>query len=222
VPRRSATKARPKHPKGQRSQARRREILEAAERAFGRSGYWGATLAEIAEEVGITQPALYRYFTSKRALFIEALALRQEDLEARVQGALAAPGSPLEKLERIARAATDLIFDHPEMAMLRVQATALGAQDDEVGRGVRETISRMLAGHQGLLEAAAAEGLLGANVAPATAASVIAGLAYLLYVTLTVGHPLASREEAHRAVDGWLALFAAADGPPGPRSTQPD
>ena len=198
---------------GERARARRREILEAAERAFARAGYAGATTAGIARDVGLTQPALYRYFPSKRALFIEALALRQSDLEARVRDALTTPGSALEKLERIARASTDLIFDHPEMAMLRVQATAVGAQDDEVGRGVRETISRMLEGHRALLENAAREGRLDGRVDPETAAAVIAGLAYLLYATLAVDHPIATREAAHRSIDGWLALFAASPPP---------
>lgn len=196
-----------------RSEARRREILEAAERVFGRAGYATATTSEIAEEVGISQPALYRYFPSKHALFVEALALRQGDLDTCVHDALAAPGSALEKLERIARSSTDLIFDHPEMAMLRIQATALGAQDDEVGRGVRETITHMLDGHRALLENAAREHLLDARVDPSVAASVIAGLAYLLYATLVVNHPIATREQAHRSIDGWLALFAATTKP---------
>ena len=60
-------------PKGRRALARRREIVEAAERVFGRAGYWSATMADIAAEVHITQPALYRYFRSKRDLFLEAL-----------------------------------------------------------------------------------------------------------------------------------------------------
>lgn len=199
---------------GKRSEIRRREILEAAERVFGRSGYVAATTAEIAAEVGISQPALYRYFPSKRALFIEALALRQADLEACVRDALTEPGTPLEKLERIARRSTDLIFDHPEMAMLRIQATALGAQDDEVGRGVRETMTQMLEGHRALLEAAAREELLDARVDPELAAHVIAGLAYLLYAMLAVDHPTPSRAQGQRSIDGWLALFRAgrADG----------
>ena len=48
-------------------------MLETACRAFARSSYRGATTAEIAREAGITEPILYRYFDSKRDLYLACL-----------------------------------------------------------------------------------------------------------------------------------------------------
>ena len=44
---------------------RRDQILDAAAEAFGRRGFDGVTVAELAESVGITAPALYRHFGAK-------------------------------------------------------------------------------------------------------------------------------------------------------------
>ena len=52
---------------------RRREILGVALRAFAELGYHGASMSDIASDVGITKAALYVYFPSKEELFAEVL-----------------------------------------------------------------------------------------------------------------------------------------------------
>ena len=47
---------------------KREEILAAAERCFARSGFHGATIAQICDEAGISPGHLYHYFTSKEAI----------------------------------------------------------------------------------------------------------------------------------------------------------
>jgi AcrR family transcriptional regulator len=49
-------------------EARRQSILEAAVRVFSTRGVRAATMAEIAEEAGLSAGALYRYFESKQDL----------------------------------------------------------------------------------------------------------------------------------------------------------
>jgi AcrR family transcriptional regulator len=53
--------------------ARRRAILDAALRVFAAGSYSGATTAEIARAVGVTEPILYRHFASKRDLYLACL-----------------------------------------------------------------------------------------------------------------------------------------------------
>ena len=36
---------------------------------FGRAGYHGASMNDVAEAAGVTKPVLYQHFDSKRALF---------------------------------------------------------------------------------------------------------------------------------------------------------
>jgi len=47
----------------------RESILQAAERQFYRSGFEGVPMRRIADEVGISVSAVYKYFTNKKALF---------------------------------------------------------------------------------------------------------------------------------------------------------
>jgi AcrR family transcriptional regulator len=51
--------------------ARRRQILEGAQRAFSQHGYDGATVAKIEEETGLSRGAIFNYFGSKQDLFVE-------------------------------------------------------------------------------------------------------------------------------------------------------
>jgi AcrR family transcriptional regulator len=52
---------------------RRRTVLDAACRVFVRSSYRGATTADIAREAGISEPILYRHFSSKRELYLACI-----------------------------------------------------------------------------------------------------------------------------------------------------
>jgi AcrR family transcriptional regulator len=58
---------------------RREEILAVATEAFGRSGYRGVSLADIATRVGISQPGLLHHFRSKDELLIAALERRDAE-----------------------------------------------------------------------------------------------------------------------------------------------
>jgi TetR/AcrR family transcriptional regulator len=48
-------------------------ILNAAETLFARQGYQATTIKQVASQVGVQGPALYKHFTNKRALFEEVL-----------------------------------------------------------------------------------------------------------------------------------------------------
>jgi len=53
----------------------RTRILESAHRVFSQKGYREATMDEIAEGLGLSKPALYRYYNSKEELFREIFRL---------------------------------------------------------------------------------------------------------------------------------------------------
>ncbi len=72
----------------------RADILNAAARAFARTGYQSVTMRDIAREAGYTAAALYTYFENKQEIvaalvklvvdeFLEQLVLRADTLRAR-------------------------------------------------------------------------------------------------------------------------------------------
>jgi AcrR family transcriptional regulator len=75
----------------------RRRLVRAAESAFSRFGYEGASLEWIAAEAGYTRGALYFNFSDKESLFSEVLRLHME--------------SNIAALERIDRLKPEKIFD---------------------------------------------------------------------------------------------------------------
>ncbi len=81
TPARSATDAAPaRTPRPRRTRPatleRREEILRAAMRVFGSKGYHQGSLAEVAEQVGITHAGVLHHFGSKDRLLTEVLEFR--------------------------------------------------------------------------------------------------------------------------------------------------
>lgn len=56
------------------------KILEVARQKFAQGGYKGVSLNSLAEEVGISKPALYYYFKSKEDLYAEIVMSAINDL----------------------------------------------------------------------------------------------------------------------------------------------
>ncbi|WP_377272738.1 TetR/AcrR family transcriptional regulator [Peterkaempfera sp. SMS 1(5)a] len=63
---------------GRRQEDRREEILRAAFDVFAERGYHRASIATIAERVGLSQQGVLHYFPSKRLLLAEVLRLRDQ------------------------------------------------------------------------------------------------------------------------------------------------
>lgn len=59
---------------------RERQMLEAAIISFGRHGFHGASMDQIAEDAGISKPMLYAYFDSKEGLYIACIRRAGLDL----------------------------------------------------------------------------------------------------------------------------------------------
>ena len=70
TPKASPTPAAPRRRKGARTAER---ILDAAEALFAERGYAGATLRDVAAEVGLRTPSLYNHFPSKKSLYAAVL-----------------------------------------------------------------------------------------------------------------------------------------------------
>jgi AcrR family transcriptional regulator len=64
-------------------EGRRGQILDAALAVFAEKGYEAGTMREIAARVGVTEPALYRHYAGKEALFEDLVAVAGDHIAER-------------------------------------------------------------------------------------------------------------------------------------------
>ncbi|OTA26046.1 hypothetical protein B9G54_06215 [Alloscardovia macacae] len=57
---------------------RRMQIIHAATTVISRKGYWGFSLREVADELGLSEPAVVYHFKNKTALLIAVLEYRDD------------------------------------------------------------------------------------------------------------------------------------------------
>ena len=70
--------------RNRRGQDRREQVLEVAIDAFGAEGFRGATTADIATQVGLTEPGLLYHFPSKQQLLLSVLEEREAEFDRRL------------------------------------------------------------------------------------------------------------------------------------------
>jgi AcrR family transcriptional regulator len=132
----------------------REKALSSALALFSTHGYHGASMRQIASQVGVTEAALYRHFASKRDLFE---ALLQED----------GPASELERLDgvpldaqmdevvgEVARRSLIILRRHEQVSRLLILESLGG--DEAAQRNHAELLRRWRTGIDAVLERAAA------------------------------------------------------------------
>ena len=96
-----------------RGEATRRQILEAAGRAFADRGIAGASLNDIIKAAGVTKGGFYFHFPSKEALALAVLRNKQEQWAGRVMSATMRHGSAIEQLDAMVDALIELHEQDP-------------------------------------------------------------------------------------------------------------
>ncbi|GAA4889011.1 MULTISPECIES: TetR/AcrR family transcriptional regulator [Saccharopolyspora] len=69
--------------------ARRAQLLEAAQHVFVHNGYHAAAMDDIAERAGVSKPVLYQHFPGKLELYLALLDKHGTELVTRVREAIA-------------------------------------------------------------------------------------------------------------------------------------
>ena len=104
-----------------RGAATRHKILDVAEQEFARSGFAGAHLQHIAEQVGVQKTALYYYYRSKAALYEAVLVRMLEAFDQTVSKAIDAPESPAGRLARLGDALNDLLSERRNYSQILIR-----------------------------------------------------------------------------------------------------
>ena len=101
--------------------ARRRQILDVATREIAASGFRGASLAGIADSVGVSQPGLLHHYPSKAALLLAVLEQKSEEDAKLVDEVFADPDGSVEQAMTALVAANQR---HPERIRLHAITSA--------------------------------------------------------------------------------------------------
>lgn len=210
------TKARPKAaPKRRRApkragHERREEILERARGVFAKANYAKVGTADLARAAGVSEPALYRYFSGKREIYIETLKATGARLIDIWREVAAGTADPLEALRAIGLG----YYEHlrGRSPVLRLFYEALAEIDDpEIRRTVRENFLTMVGFVEGLLLEGRARGRLRAGVN----ARIAAWQFMAIGLSFDVIHLLGLDEELdRRTVAAWGDLYLDAVGAP--------
>lgn len=110
---------------------RRQQILDSAMKVFIERGYNGATTLDIAKEAGVSEVTLFRYFPSKKEIFMEGiepiLITTLKESIVKVNGL-----EPVEKLKYVLKDRIKFISDHHEVIKLILMESQINPEVAEI------------------------------------------------------------------------------------------
>ncbi len=119
---------------------RKSTLVEEAIRQFGREGYNGASLDQIATAVGVRKQTLLYYFATKEILLEACLTAAGERLALEISQALEGKETYWDRAEAVIHAVFALAEEWPEFPMFVREAGRLGPEAFERFAGVIEPL----------------------------------------------------------------------------------
>ncbi|MDZ7338122.1 MAG: TetR/AcrR family transcriptional regulator [candidate division KSB1 bacterium] len=143
-------------------QARRAEIMCAAEALFSERGYHEVTMEAIAERAELSKGAVYLYFASKEELFFSLLRDRALAFLGTLESAMQEPGSFIERLTCMVQRYFAFFEKHrPFFKLIHAEKSRMDAQvADEFRREVTELFARFIDFWERVMETGKREGVL--------------------------------------------------------------
>jgi len=152
----------------------REALIAAGRELFALHGYDGASVRAITARAGANLGAITYHFGSKRALYDEVVRRCLEPLAERVLTLMQGGGTPLDRIETVARAFVEYLRANPDIPRLMLQALVHG---QEPPRAALPTIGRV----HGALTALVREGQADGSIRPGDPALLAIGV---------ISHPL--------------------------------
>lgn len=103
---------------------RREEILETAASLFARHGYSETDTQVLADKLGVGKGTLYRYFPSKRELFLATVDRVMRKLGEQINACVEEVDDSLEQVTRAVRTYIEFFDDNPDFVELLIQERA--------------------------------------------------------------------------------------------------
>lgn len=103
---------------------RTQQILDAAARLFARHGYADADTQLLADEMGVGKGTIYRYFPSKKALFLAAADRVMRQMREQIDLAIKNVFDPLDRIAVAIRTFLEFFASNPDFVELLMQERA--------------------------------------------------------------------------------------------------
>ena len=156
------------------SESRQTEIIETVLKLAAEHSPGLITTQEIADQMGVTQGAIFRHFPNKEAIWLACLAWVELKLLAALERAAQEAASPREGLQRVFFAHVDFVLARPGVPRLIFNELQQAA-DSPVKKAVRRMLERYRQLVSGLLLAAMASGEIAADLNINAAATLFIG-----------------------------------------------
>ncbi|QNM95833.1 TetR/AcrR family transcriptional regulator [Chitinimonas koreensis] len=101
----------------QEEKTRRAELITAASRLFKEQGYERTTVRDLAQAVGMQSGSLFYHFRTKEEMLVAVMAAGIGDLTDRLEDALAAAKTPLDRLRTVFRVHLDTLLGDDKGAL---------------------------------------------------------------------------------------------------------
>ncbi|MGH3797799.1 MAG: TetR/AcrR family transcriptional regulator [Pseudonocardiaceae bacterium] len=192
------------------SEARRRELLDAALQEFGGRGYYLTQMEHVAATAGVSKALVYQHFASKEELFAAVTEQVVEGFMERLPDVLGKAGDALGAWRGVVRLLCDLVTERPQAWALvarHLDNPELGAPLRRLREQVTEVFAVVLASYYAPEQGGAApsdeEVLRQARLTVPLLVGALQGL-----MSWWLEHPEVPRAKVEaRAVDfGWLGL----------------
>ncbi len=162
-------------------------IILSSINVFSRTNYEKATTAMLAREAGVAEGTLYKYFSSKKELFLACCAYVEDMLLARYREIYReTKDRPVEYLRRVAQSYLEFVLENPNMR--RFLAFILNNSFDDDFRGELERFVRLNVGAtERMIELGIDRGEITGKIDPTGAAWLFVGGYFTLIMMAEVG-----------------------------------
>jgi AcrR family transcriptional regulator len=168
---------------------RREQLLETAIGLFAELGYNGATTSQLAKAAGVTEPIIYRHFSSKKELFIAVIDRTGQQTIAMWEKQLSIAKTPAQRLKRLF-VANPLITDRGQGVYRVIMQAMMEITDPEILAALQQHVTDIHRFVASEVEKAQDQGQVSRHFSPEITAWTLLqlGLGYGVLAPLNLAH----------------------------------
>lgn len=177
---------------------KRREIIECAAEVFAERGFVAGTTKEIANRVGLSQPAIYHYVGSKEDLLTEIAMQVDRDMKAALEHGLAQGSTARDRLRGVISAFTAAVVEN--RLTFTVYYKELHSLQDSTRTKIAKDEREFVAGVAALVSELQDEGLFAKDMSTLVLTEALIGMVSWLHRWYRPSGPLDADEIAEHFI----------------------